>query len=50
MLNKSGPTIKPCGTLAVVFSQELKLLLTRTRCCLSLKQLFRKESESLSNP
>ena len=29
MLNKNGPSIEPCGTPAIIFSQELKLLLTR---------------------
>ena len=28
MLNKSGPSIELCGTLAMIFSQELKLLWT----------------------
>ena len=28
MLNKNGPSIEPCGTPAIIFSQELKLLLT----------------------
>ena len=37
MLNKSGPSIEPCGTPVIIFSQELKLLLTGTGCCLSLK-------------
>ena len=50
MLNKSGPSIGPCRTPAIIFSQELKLLLTQTCCCLSFKSFFMKESESLSNP
>ena len=37
MLNKSGPSTEPCDTTAMIFFQELKLLLTQTRCCLSLK-------------
>ena len=37
MLHKNGPSIETCGTPAVIFSQEVKLLLTQTRCRLSLK-------------
>ena len=37
MLNKSGPSFEPCGIPAIIFSQELKLLLTQTRCRLSFK-------------
>ena len=50
MLNKIGPSIEPCATPAIIFSQELKLLLARTHCCLSFKYLFMKESESFSDP
>ena len=40
MLNKSGPSIEPCGTPAIIFSQELKLVLTRTRCVAYLLSNF----------
>ena len=35
MLNKSGPSIEPCGTPVIILSQELKLLLTRSHWCVT---------------
>ena len=32
MLNKTGPTIEPCGTPHIIYSKVLLILLTLTHC------------------